>query len=173
MATFRRYYIEGGCYFFTLVTHRRQALLVKHIDALRGAFRRVKQRYPFYLDAIVVLPDHLHCIMSLPDGDKDYPKRIRLIKHSFSRALPTAVDVCAQLRRRGERGLWQRRYWEHVIRDEVDYQRHMDYIHFNPVKHGYVERVSDWPYSSFHRCVKEGVYAPSWGEDVDVGWAVE
>jgi len=107
--------------------------------------------------AMVVLPDHLHCVWTLPRGDADYPTRWRLIK--------TWVTQRSGLEdfRRPKRTVWQARYWEHVIRDETDYRQHVDYIHYNPVKHGYVHKPGDWPYSSFRRCVKAGLYSEEWG----------
>ena len=110
----------------------------------------------------MVLPDHLHTLWTLPDGDADFPLRWRLLKAAFSRRLPQNEAVSQSRLRKGERGIWQRRFWEHTIRDDQDYAVHMDYIHFNPVKHGYVSNVSDWPHSSFRRCVRRGVYHESW-----------
>jgi putative transposase len=112
-----------------------------------------------------VLPDHLHSIWTLPE-DHDFPLRWRLIKASFSRSLPPAETVSSRLSK-GERGIWQRRYWEHALGDEEDFARHADYVHFNPVKHGHVGRVSDWPYSSFHRMVRLGLYAADWAGAMD------
>jgi putative transposase len=117
------------------------------------------------IDAIVILPDHLHAIWSLPEGDADFATRWRHVKAMFSRALPTRERISESRLRKGERRIWQRRYWEHTLRDERDFSRHVDYIHFNPVKHGLVTRVEDWPYSSFHRMVRLGAYAKDWGGD--------
>jgi len=117
------------------------------------------------IDAIVILPDHLHAIWSLPEGDADFATRWRHVKAMFSRALPMRERISESRLRKGERGIWQRRYWEHTLRDERDFSRHLDYIHFNPVKHGLVTRVEDWPYSSFYRMVRLGVYAKDWGGD--------
>src|SRR5229473_2315743 len=127
-------------------------LLVRHIDLLRHAVRRVKQARPFRIDAFVVLPDHLHCAWTLPSGDDDFITRLRLIKIFFSRGILPAERRGTVRQRRGERGIWQRRYREHAIRDDRDFAAHIDYIHYNPVKHGYVSRAADWPYSTFHRC---------------------
>jgi putative transposase len=161
---YRRNFVKGGSYFFTVaLADRSQCLLVTETAALREAFRNVKSVYPFSLDAIVVLPEHLHCIWTLPEGDADYPQRWRRIKATFSRNLPDRNMRSRSKFLRGERGIWQRRYWEHMLRDEMDWQRHMDYIHYNPVKHGHVERVADWPYSTFHRYVKAGIYPKDWG----------
>ena len=140
--------------------------MTDHIDCLRAAFRYVRDRHPLTIDAIVVLPDHLHAIWSLPDGDADFATRWRLIKAAFSRALPEGEGISASRSRKGERGIWQRRFWEHTLRDEHDYSRHVDYVHFNPVKHGLVTQVKDWPHSSFHRLVRLGVYPLDWGGDV-------
>ncbi len=159
---YRRVRSDGGCYFFTVVTHHRRPILTENIDLLRQAFRVVMQQYPFQIDGIVVMPDHLHCIWQLPKQDGDYSKRWSIIKRHFSTRLPNMADR-ASLKNKHERGIWQRRFWEHAIRDDNDWQRHMDYLHFNPVKHGYVRRVGDWPYSSFPRCVEKGWYPTDWG----------
>jgi putative transposase len=166
MVRYRRNFIPGGSLFFTVnLAERRLRLLTENIDALRIAFRETRTRHPFMIEAIVVLPDHLHTIWSLPENDSDYATRWRLIKSGFSRALPKGERVSESRREKAERGIWQRRYWEHTLRDERDFARHMDYIHFNPVKHGHVTRVQDWPYSSFQRMVKQGVYPPDWAGD--------
>jgi putative transposase len=147
------------------LAERRLHLLTDHIDLLRRAFRETQSRHPFTIEAIVVLPDHLHAIWSLPDGDADFATRWRLIKSSFSRGLPTGEPVSISRKQKGERGIWQRRYWEHALRDEADLARHVDYIHFNPVKHGHVTRVRDWRHSSFHRMVRLGIYSEDWAGD--------
>jgi putative transposase len=136
---------------------------------LRAAFRYTRARHPFSLEAIAVLPDHLHAIWVLPEGDADFPLRWRLIKAAFSRGLAAHEFVSTSRQHKGERGIWQRRYWEHAVRDQDDLNRHLDYIHFNPVKHGYVPRASDWPYSSFHRMVRLGAYPEGWAGDADEG----
>ena len=166
MTSYRRNVVAGGTYFFTAnVADRRRSLLTENIELLREAFRSTRRHHPFAIDAIVVLPDHLHTIWTLPDGDSDFAMRWRLIKASFSRGLPHGEPVSASRLRKRERGIWQRRYWEHTIRDDDDFARHVDYIHFNPVKHGHVERVQDWPFSSFHRMVRLGVYPADWASD--------
>jgi len=166
MTGYRRNFIQGGCYFFTLnLADRRQRLLTERIELLRASFHNVRARHPFGIEFMVVLPDHLHAIWSLPEGDADFSTRWRLIKATFSRALPQGEAVSRSRTNKGERGIWQRRYWEHTLRDESDFARHADYIHFNPVKHGHVARVQDWPYSSFHRMVKRGVYPADWAGD--------
>jgi putative transposase len=165
MTDYRRARVAGATWFFTvgLAERRGASLLVEGINALGAAFRGVQARHPFQMDAVVVLPDHLHCVWSLPDGDTDYSTRWGLIKASFSRAIEPGERRSASRLKRGERGIWQRRFWEHCIRDDADYASHVDYIHWNPVKHGYVSRVADWPHSSFHRHVMTGVYPRDWG----------
>ena len=162
MSRYRRVFIPGGTYFFTLVTWHRRPLLTsdEHIGLLRDAFRHIKATRPFSVEGIVILPDHLHCILRLPPGDADYPGRWREIKKRFS----SAVD--SRTNRRNERPVWQRRYYEHAIRDEDDWRRHMDYLHYNPVKHGLVRSVADWPWSSFRRSVERGWYAEDWGSEL-------
>jgi putative transposase len=164
MPDYRRYRVPGGCYFFTVnLLERRMDHLTRHIDLLRQVVRDVRQRRPFHIDAWVVLPDHLHCVWTLPEGDHDFSTRWRLIKTAFAKHLPL-VEMRSEVRvSRNERGIWQRRFWEHAIRDERDYAAHIDYVHINPVKHGRVERVVDWPYSTFHRYVAHGVYPREWG----------
>lgn len=166
MATFRRALVPGGTYFFTVATWQRQKLLtdLSVLMALRAAFRSVRAQHPFAIDAIVVLPDHLHSIWTLPPEDADYALRWNLIKRHTSQAVRhlVASPATESRRKRHEIGLWQRRFWEHQIRDEKDYARHVDYIHWNPVKHGHVDRVADWPYSSFHRHVRQGIIAADW-----------
>ncbi len=149
---YRRADMAGGTYFFTvnLADHERR-LLVNHVDVLRKAMQNVKSTHPFQLDAMVILPDHLHALWTLPAGDRDFPMRWMLIKSGFSRQIPKDERRSDSRQAKGERGIWQRRYWEHLIRDDRDFARHVDYIHYNPVKHHHVIRVADWPYSSFHR----------------------
>jgi putative transposase len=167
MTSYRRNFLAGGSFFFTVnLLDRRLRLLTEHIDQLRAAFRATRRRHLFTIEAIVVLPDHLHAVWTLPDGDADFAMRWRLIKSTFSRNLATDEAISTSRLAKGERGIWQRRYWEHTIRDEDDLARHIDYIHINPVKHGLVTRVRDWPYSSFHRMVKLGVYPQDWAGDV-------
>ena len=165
MVFYRRNLVAGGTYFFTVtLADRRADWLVRDIQCLRKAFRLARRKQPFAIDAIVVLPDHLHCIWTLPSGDADYSHRWRLIKGSFSRAL---VHTNRPIRRnaKGEYNVWQRRFWEHTVRDERDLQAHVDYIHYNPVKHGLVTRVGDWPYSSFHQFVRLGWLSADWAGD--------
>lgn len=163
MTDYRRYRVKGGTYFFTVnLAERQRKLLTEQIDILRGAFREVKQAHPFRMDAIVVLPDHLHALWTLPEGDDNFSLRWRQIKSAFSREFGKGERISKSRAGKQERGIWQRRFWEHAIRDEHDFARHVDYIHFNPVKHGYVRRVVDWPYSSFHRYVRLGIYPSAW-----------
>ena len=157
---------QGNCYFFTLVTFDRQPILCgeQEIARLRSALRSIRTAHPFDILAMVVLPDHLHCIWQLPDDDSDFAKRWMLVKRHFSLATPVTEEVMNQSRRgKRERAIWQRRYWEHRIRDEDDFARHLDYIHFNPVKHGHVVSPWDWPYSSLAACAQRGWYLPDWG----------
>jgi len=166
---YRRAIVPGGTFFFTLVTDRRRPILASDeaVNVLRNAFRSVRQSRPFEIDAIVVMPDHLHCIWTLPPDDADFSTRWRLIKTWFSKHCPNTLrrtPDAARLKKR-EQALWQHRYWEHQIRDETDFSRHVDYIHYNPVKHGLAQSPLDWPYSSFGRYVKAGVYASGWGSD--------
>ena len=163
MPHYTRAYIPGGTFFFTVaLLERRRTLLVEHIDNLRGAFQSVRHRWPYRMEAIVVLPDHLHCIWTLPLDDADFSTRWFLIKRQFLRGVPHGESLSARRQLKGERGIWQRRFWEHAIRDEDDFAAHVDYIHYNPVKHGYVKRVADWPHSSFHRFVASGVLPADW-----------
>jgi len=167
MTAYRRNFIPGGCFFFTVnLADRRLRLLTEHVETLRLAFRETRRRHPFTIDAVVVLPDHLHAVWSLPEGDRDFATRWRLIKSTFSRNLAAGEPVSASRAAKSERGIWQRRYWEHTIRDENDFGRHIDYVHINPVKHGFVTQARDWPHSSFHRMVKLGMYPEDWAGDV-------
>ncbi|KZQ44653.1 REP-associated tyrosine transposase [Klebsiella aerogenes] len=150
MSNFRRSYIPGGCWFFTVnLQNRHSDLLTRRIDHLRAAIACAKRKRPFQINSWVVLPEHMHCIWTLPEGDSDYSGRWREIKKSFTRAL-------------AQNQIWQPRFWEHAIRNDEDYRRHMDYVYINPVKHRLVGRVSDWPYSTFHRDVRQGLYPVDW-----------
>lgn len=167
MTNYRRAHVPGASYFFTVNLARRDTtLLTERIDDLRNAVRYVRARHSFVIDAMVVLPEHLHAVWTLPDGDADHSLRWRLVKTWFSRQIPQGERRRDSRIAKGERGIWQRRYWEHLIRDDDDLSRHIDYIHFNPVKHGHVERTADWPYSTFHRYVAEGRLPPDWGVGV-------
>ena len=163
---YRRVRVAGGTYFFTVnLADRSCRLLVERIHELRAAVQTVKRRHPFVIDAMVVLPEHLHTVWTLPESDADYSTRWGLIKAAFSRSI--AAGECPHRSRtaRGERGIWQRRFWEHTIRDDADLCRHIDYIHYNPVKHGYVTRPVEWPFSSIHRHIRAGDLPADWGGD--------
>ncbi|ENY5352373.1 transposase [Klebsiella aerogenes] len=150
MSNYRRSYIPDGCWFFTVnLQNRHSDLLTRRIDHLRAAIACAKRKRPFQINSWVVLPEHMHCIWTLPEGDSDYSGRWREIKKSFTRAL-------------AQNQIWQPRFWEHAIRNDEDYRRHMDYVYINPVKHRLVGRVSDWPYSTFHRDVRQGLYPVDW-----------
>jgi putative transposase len=147
MSHYRRFYEKGGCYFFTVVTYERHRFLQspENINILKDSFQTVMRRRLFHIEAMVVLPDHIHCIWTLPEGDADFSTRWRLIKRHFSFQIPGPMAVS------GEKNIWQRRFWEHWIRDDQDFYNHMNYIHYNPVKHGYVSRPEDWEYSSYRK----------------------
>ena len=163
MPDYRRNRVPGGTFCFTVnLRDRRSDLLVRRIDLLREAVRRVRARRPLHIDAWVVLPDHMHHLWTLPEGDADFPGRWRAITIAFVKGLPAGEPRSLVMDSRGERGIWQRRYWERTIRDDRDYAAHMDYTHFNPVKHGFVAHAADWPYSSFRRCVDAGLYPVAW-----------
>lgn len=160
---YRRAQAAGGTYFFTVnLADRSSRLLVERVDDLRNAVRAVKDRHPFEILAWVVLPDHLHAVWTLPPDDADFSTRWMLIKAGFARSIGPGEPIRASRLRKGERGIWQRRFWEHQIRDEADLERHVDYIHINPVKHGWVSRASDWSWSSIHRYIRSGVLTADW-----------
>lgn len=165
MVNYRRSRIANAPYFLTLtLRNRNSSLLVDHIAALREAFG-ARQQLPFRTVAMAVLPEHLHWLCTLPEGDADFSNRVRMIKRSFTlRLLETGVDLHRD--RRGEYLLWQPRFWEHTIRNDDDLQRHVDYIHYNPVRHGLVRAARDWPYSTFHRFVEQGLLDEMWGSNV-------
>jgi putative transposase len=151
MPNYRRLYVPGGTYFFTVTLQdKRSRLLTEEIGKLRAAYSRVAQDWPFETVAMCVLPDHLHCVWTLPEGDDAFSTRWRLIKLNFSKSLPKSSDPAAG-RRTGERGIWQRRFWEQYVRDEKDFEACVNYVHWNPVKHGLVENVEDWPHSTWRR----------------------
>lgn len=167
MSRYRRVKAKGGTFFFTVtLANRSSDLLVTEIDRLRKAYRIVQQHRPFETIAICILPDHLHAIWSLPADDDDYSTRWSLIKANFSRGLLVEPSRSSSKIAKREKGVWQRRYWEHVIRGDDDLARHVDYIHFNPIKHGLVTRVADWPHSSFHNHVAKGLLPIDWGGDM-------
>ena len=162
---YRRARHKGGTYFFTVNCLQRKDndSLVRNIDLLREVIAKVKKSHPFTIHAWVVLPEHMHCVIELPEDDTDFATRWMLIKMLFSKSIPKNERRSATRIERRERGIWQRRYWEHLISDERDYQAHVDYVHINPVKHCLVKAVKDWPYSTFHKMVEQGVYAQDWG----------
>jgi len=169
MTNYRRNFIAGGSFFFTVnLADRKSRLLIDNIELLRNAFRYTRSRHPFQIEAIAVMPEHLHTIWTLPPDDLDYATRWRLIKTTFSRGLSKGERISQSRRDRGERGIWQRRYWEHTLRDELDFERHADYIHLNPLKHGHVKSVAEWPYSSFHHFAERGRYAADWGGGAEI-----
>lgn len=169
MPDYRRARVEGGTYFFTVVTYHRLPILMNgHArEILHDAWVETRNRFPFETIAICLLPDHLHCIWRLPEGDADYSIRWKEIKRLFTRGYLAEIgpgeERSASRQKRHEAAIWQRRFWEHTICNDEDMEEHLDYIHYNPVKHGYVMRSADWVYSSFKRYVKEGIY--------DIGWA--
>ena len=173
MPNYRRARVPGGCFFFTQVTDRRAPLF--HDAAARtllgSVFRRCRARWPFAVTAIVLLPDHLHAIWTLPPGDGDFSTRWAWLKKEFTKAwlaVGGAEQAISPGRRRERlRGVWQPRFWEHTIRDEDDFEQHFDYVHYNPVKHGLVRSPGEWPWSSFHRWVRLGVYPPNWASGGD------
>jgi putative transposase len=170
MPNCRRTRIAGGTYFFTVVTFRRLPLLASSsaISVLQNSLEAVKARHPFAVESMVIMPDHLHCIWTLPDGDHDFSTRWRLVKAGFSRACQgSPVErIPSPLLRKGEKGIWQQKFWEHCIRDDADFNAHCDYIHYNPVKHGLARSPSDWPHSTFGLFVRAGLYSCDWGDDI-------
>jgi putative transposase len=173
MPDYKRVWVSEGTYFFTVNLPHRQGndLLVRHSEALCTVLAEVKRNHPFDIHAGVVLPDHLHCVIGLPEGAADYALRGRLIKSGFSNALPAGEHCRVSRTKRGERGIWQRRYWAHMIRDEADFRAHLDYIHINPLKHGLVKSVADWPYSTFHEYLMRGIYPENWAGGCEVNAA--
>jgi putative transposase len=172
MPDYRRYRVQGGTYFFTVnLLERRVDTLVRHVDSLREAVRLTRQEHPFHIDAWVVLPDHLHCVWTLPPGDDDFSNRWKAIKIRFVRTLPHTERRSKARIAKGERGIWQRRFWEHFIRNDADYSAHVDYCHINPLKHGHVKQLADWPYSTFHQYIERGVYLPNWAGGEEPEWA--
>jgi putative transposase len=178
MPNYKRIWSPGGTIFFTLVTHQRRPIFLKEMarKILHQAFIYAKQKVgEFKVDAFCLLPDHLHCIWTLPENDSDYATRWKVIKASFSRTYHkqggNSGAINSSMAQKGEVGIWQRRYWEHTIRDLYDLNQHINYIHFNPVKHGYVQSVADWPWSTFHQFVKDGFYPSDWVFDDSSNWS--
>jgi len=168
MPDYRRNRVEGGTYVFTVaLADRRSDLLLREIAALRAAVRRTLLSHPFRIDAWVILPEHMHAVWTLPVGDAEFSTRWTLIKRWFTAAIPPGEARSASRAAKGERGLWQRRFWEHTVRDAGDFARHVDYVHFNPVKHGLAASAADWPYSSFQRAVGRADDPADWGHAGD------
>ena len=164
MPNYIRGQLAGATYFFTLTLAKRQTqLLTDNINLFRQAYQRANALHAFTTIAICVLPDHLHAIWQMPVDDGDYALRWRIIKSNFSRNFGANQQRSSSKIKHREKGIWQRRYWEHQIRDDIDLQRHVDYIHYNPVKHGLVAQVKDWPHSTFHKYVAHGIYTENWG----------
>ena len=169
MSNYRRPNVMGGTYFITQVTYQRIPWLVDELGrrALREAITKVREKYPFEINAFVLLPEHFHCLWTLPSDDKDISVRLRLIKSYVTRHYGKELDINREVslsrQKRGEKNLWQRRFWEHFIRDERDYVQHCDYINYNPVKHGLCLTPTNWPFSSIHRFIAQGIYPPDWG----------
>lgn len=168
MPDYKRWFRDGGTYFFTVVTYNRRKIFCNSNarTSLHQAIAEVQALHPFEILAVVLLPDHCHCIWKMADDDDNFSVRWAMIKRRFTKLWLNSsrqdVSVSASRTKRGERGVWQRRFWEHLIRDQQDFARHMDYIHYNPVKHEYVLCPHQWKYSSFHRWVKENVYEFDW-----------
>lgn len=167
---YRRASIPGASYFFTVVTQERRPIFdsAETVALFEAGLKHVKARHPFEIDAFVILPDHLHTIWTLPEGDADFSTRWRLIKEAFTKPFVRSREPMqrnASRRAKNEQSIWQRRFWEHVIRDEADYAAHVDYIHYNPVRHGFAKAARDWPYSSFSAWIERGAYEPHWGSD--------
>ncbi len=181
MPNYKRNFVKGGSYFFTVVTQNRNKLFCSEITRkhLRNAINTCQERWPFEGVAWVLLDDHLHTVWTLPEGDDNYSRRWSFIKRKFTEAY-LAENSHDEFRstskqNKRERGVWQRRFWEHTLRDKTDFQRHIDYIHYNPVKHGFVNHAKDYPFSTFHQYVRDGVYDENWGisEDIDLSTAKE
>ncbi len=172
---YRRARAKGGTYFFTVVTHNREHILAEpeHAQLLRQSINHIMNNHPFKIDAFILLPDHLHCIWTLPDGDEDFSTRWRLIKGTFTRQCSDKYKRMATQNRmhKNEQMIWQRRFWEHQIIDDNDFKNHIDYIHYNPVKHQYADSPKDWIYSSFHKYVSEGKYNKNWGSRQDIDFS--
>ncbi len=171
MPNYRRFYVSQGTYFITQVTYKRQKWLCSEMGrkGLREAIEKVREKYFFSIDAFILLPDHFHCLFTLPENDDNISVRLKLIKTYVSKHYKNHIGVDVKLsrsgERRGESNLWQRRFWEHCIRNEQDLIAHYDYIHYNPVKHGLCNSPQDWPYSTIHRLIKQGVYPADWGKN--------
>ena len=168
MTNYRRIYVKGGTYFFTVVTQERRPIFAddKSIEILRDVFKVVMKSSPFHIEGMVVLPDHIHCLWTLPKGDYDFSKRWKGIKYRFSLSYKGSFVKSDSMNKKKEKGLWQRRFWEHLIRDQEDFNRHIDYIHYNPVKHKLARRAFEWPHSSFKQFMMQGIYEKNWGSTI-------
>jgi putative transposase len=175
MPNYHRVFVKGGTYFFTVVCNQRRPILgsPEAVQLLHQCFNATIKMFPFTIDALVILPDHLHTIWTLPENNADYSTRWKMIKAKFSHHFNDVnpLPKSASMVRKKEKGIWQRRFWEHTIRDEMDLERHCDYIHFNPVKHGYVSEPRLWENSSFRDFVAKGLYPDNWGESVGISLA--
>ncbi|WP_231950122.1 REP-associated tyrosine transposase [Legionella lansingensis] len=161
---YRRNFIPGATYFFTVtLRNRKSPLLIEKIDLLRNAIHSVKNEHPFAIKAYVILPDHLHTIWQLPTNDQDYSLRWKKIKTLFSKRVRKSGYILSKSKH-NEYDLWQRRFWEHTIRDQQDFENHVNYIHYNPIKHHFVNQLEDWPFSSFHHYVKSNILPANWAE---------
>jgi putative transposase len=166
MVHYRRLQVKGGIYFFTVALQdRKSTLLTQYIRVLQKSWKSVQVKRPFKTIAYVILPDHFHAVWQLPEDDNDFPTRLRLIKRQFTKNVVVMNSVFSK-NKRNEYNIWQKRYWEHMIRDERDYENHINYIHYNPIKHKYVKRTRDWPYSSFMKFVNQGIYKLNWSDNI-------
>ncbi|MCP3878296.1 MAG: transposase [Sulfitobacter sp.] len=171
MPRYRRQNAQGSTWFFTIVTYKRRAFLCgdEVCTALRCSIKKVQTKYPFKIEAWVLLPDHFHCIWTLPDQDSNFQLRISLMKRYVTQSCAGFLHQeslnTPSRRKRKESTIWQRRFWEHQIQSEKDLKTHMDYIHYNPVKHELCQSPIEWPYSTIHRLTKEGVYPENWASD--------
>lgn len=169
MSDYIRNFLDGGTFFFTVVTYMRYPIFSEGstINLLRDCFKSVMQIHPFEIDAIAILPDHIHTIWTLPDSEADFSTRWKQIKGTFSRNYSGKKhsDISESMHKKGEKGIWQRRFWEHTVRNQEDFNKHCDYIHYNPVKHGLVASPGEWEYSSFNDFVSKGLYVSDWGKE--------
>lgn len=160
---YRRTYLSGATYFFTVnLLDRKSILLTTHISKLRQAFKKIKDEQSFSIDAIVILPDHLHTLITFPDSHANFSVLWNQLKGAFSRSIPCKEMITCSRKNKRERGIWQRRFWEHLIKDELDFEHHYNCIHYNPVKHGYVESPRQWKYSSIHKAIHSDILDEHW-----------
>lgn len=169
MRTYIRDKTKGGCYFLTLcLENRPSSLLTDNVELFRNAYKVTKQNHSFTLDAMVLMPDHIHLMITLPKDSDNFSVIIASLKSHFSRQinlLNPDLGISSSRQKKRESGIWQRRFWEHKIRDEIDFLHHVEYIHYNPVKHGYTGSPKDWQFSTFHRFVEQGIYDKDWGSE--------